>query len=224
MKIIQRLDIPSEVNSKEQLLAAIHNGARFVVFQYCVSVVALSMVRYSPAILILDTTRIEEKVSYYNRLSRFFGWWSIPYGISETLRSIRLNSSGGIDMTEDIMLNFNESMFATQELELVKTNQLFIKPNKDIISCFDRAMSDLVGVIDFKEVVIGLFINTEEYETPYLVIGINSAIELSQCDEVLSNALYKHFTSHTKFSFIDLNADSELSKRLLLQGHMKGSN
>ena len=222
MKSIQKLEIPPEISSKEELLNAIDNGARFVVFQYCISIIAFALVRYSPAILVMNEDELEEKAQSYNTLSKTFGWWSFPYGISETLRSLRINRAGGVDMTEDILLNFKESMLASKEVEMLKTNQLFMVPNSDSVSCFDRAISDLEKKFDYDEIAIGLFINTEEYENPYLVIGVNSPLEMAESREVLSDALYKHFTSHTKFTFIDLKMKNEHTKRLLLQGYRKG--
>lgn len=218
MKLIQRLEIPPEIKTEVELLCAIDNGARFVIFQYCISIIAFALVRYSPAILVLNEEELKEKALSYNRLSRIFGWWSIPYGISETLKSFSINHSGGVDVTEDILLNFNSSMFESKEVELLKTNQLFIKPNKDTISCFNRTMANLKEDSCFTEVVAGLFVNTEEYEDPYLVVGIDSSLDLNECEVVMSKALYKHFASHTNFTFIDLKVDNELSKRLRLQG------
>ena len=167
----------------------------------------------------MDEESLKERASQYNSLSRTFGWWSFPYGISETLKSLRINNAGGVDMTEDILLNYTDEMFASQEVELVKTNQLFIVPNSDTVSCFNRTMDDLNGVFDYNDVVIGLYINTEEYEDPYLVIGVSAPYSITESEEILSKALYKHFTSHTKFVFVDLNEGNEFTKRLLLQGH-----
>jgi len=218
VKIIQRLEIPPGINTKEELLHAIDNGARFVIFQYCISIIAFALVRYSPAILVFNEEELKDKALSYNRLSRVLGWWSIPYGISETLRSFRVNREGGVDVTEDILLNFDSLMFTSHEIELLKTNQLFIHPNKDATACFIRTMADFEGDSRFNEVVVGLFVNTEEHEKPYLVIGVNSSLALNKCEVIMSKALYKHFTSHTHFRFIDLNVDNELSKRLRLQG------
>lgn len=218
LKITQKLEIPEKINSKEKLLDAISRGARFVVFQYCISPLAISLIRYSPAILLFTEEDFDSKSSSYNQLSRSFGWWSFPYGPRETLRSIRVNENGGVDITEDILLNFQESMFETQEIELTKTNQLFINPDSDVLQAFSETVKMPSVQNDFRDIVIGLYINTEEYEKPYLVIGLETNLDFNKAVAVLKEELYKHFSKFSKFEFISLDAKSELTDKLKLQG------
>lgn len=218
LKITQKLEIPSHIDSKEKLLEAVSNGARFVMFQYCISPLAMSMIRYSPAILILSEDDLKAKCSQYNQVSKTFGWWSFPYGPRDTLRSFSVNNDGGIDLTEDVLLNFDESMFVNLELEMTKTSQLFIKPDSDVLSAFSKAASEMNVQHNFNQLVIGLFINTEEYEKPYLVVGYDSELDFSEAEAVLQKALYRHFSKFSKFTFISLEQDSEFTKRLKEQG------
>ncbi len=84
------------------LLWEIKNGARFVQFQYAVSVILISFLLPSK---IEKLERRESPVLRgvkYSLLSFVVGWWGIPVGPIFTVASIVRNSRGGIDLTETI--------------------------------------------------------------------------------------------------------------------------
>lgn len=218
MEIEQQVKLPSSIDSLDNLLKAISNGARFVVFQYCVSPIVLSWRRFSPAILVLDDSELEEYKIKYNQISRFFGWWSIPYGPRNTLRSFRVNAKGGIDMTEDILLNLTDKVFTNSSVTLLKTNQWFIHPNDDVISAFNKTCKRFENNPEYVEFAIGLFINTQENERPYLVIGLRCRTNYEARALDVNKELYKHFSSSSIFKFVNLGGNSEEAKRLATQG------
>ncbi len=213
----QTVKMPETINSKKKLLDAIENGARFLVFQYCISPLAFALTRFSPAILVLTDEDVEDYSNDYDRISKLFGWWSIPYGPRNTLRSIRVNAKGGINMTEDILLNLSERIFTESALTLTITNQWFIHPNRDVLSAFKSTVSSNVFV-NFTKLIIGLYVNTDEFEEPYLVIGIDSSFNFEKAKGVTEAELYKHFSRYSKFTFVDLSTESDVGSKLITQG------
>lgn len=102
-----QLIIPTEINYS-QLEIHIQNGAKFRIYSYTISLFfTITLKRLSPAILILDNegNAYQKK---YNNLTRCFGWWCIPWGPIHSIKSIRTNKSGGLDVTADILLNLDE--------------------------------------------------------------------------------------------------------------------
>ena len=74
-----------------ELEAEISAGSRFVMFQYCVSIVALSFRMFSPAILLSPGDSSTKYILKYNMITMLFGWWGIPWGPIYTIESLKLN-------------------------------------------------------------------------------------------------------------------------------------
>lgn len=80
---------------------------------------------------------------------------------------------------------------------------LFIKFEKDFI---------------IRRLVIGVFINTEEGENPFFTLGYKLEHNNESFINNLLEALHTQFRKYTRFEFIDLNEDSNVSELLLKQG------
>ncbi len=90
----------------EELTEKVNQGARFVIFQYCISLIfAVTLRRFSPAYLIQSNNGQAKFKKKYNRISFIFGWWGISWGPIKTIQSLRINNMGGLDVTEDLILN-----------------------------------------------------------------------------------------------------------------------
>ena len=79
------------------------HGAKFVMYQYCISVVILTFKRPS-AIYFVRTN--ENGIRYgwkYALISLFFGWWGIPWGPIYTIGTLFTNLSGGKDITQEVL-------------------------------------------------------------------------------------------------------------------------
>lgn len=197
--------------SLSELEQKISNGSRFITFQYCVSVFfAVTLQRFSPAVLIDRDDEVVKLRKKYNILSLIFGWWGIPWGPIYTVKSISVNKKGGLDVTDDIMLNMTEEGLANREIELLKSEQLFCKPNKSDLKAFNKAfIKPFERDYNIKHLAVGLFINTEEGERPFFTVGVKAENNFEQYIEPLKASLYKYFRKHIYFEFIDLNEDDE---------------
>ncbi len=206
--------------SLEQLQNEVEKGGTFVMYQYCISfLLVLSLRRFSPAYFIPANESKSKYKTKYNWLSSIFGWWGIPWGIIYTIGSYKINRNGGIDVTEDIMLNIDESSLANKKVEIEFTNQLFIKPSKDDMREFRKVVErNLDRDARIKRFVVGEFINTDEYEDTYFTIGLLLKCDFDSFIPELEKALYKRFRRFTKFEYVDLSEDNEEYRLLEEQG------
>jgi hypothetical protein len=97
--------LPKSVSSAAAavLEAEVLAGGRFVVLQYCVSVVALSFKRSSGVIFLRPGQDGAGHAIKYSLLSLVAGWWGIPWGPLWTIGTVVTNSRGGQDVTQAIL-------------------------------------------------------------------------------------------------------------------------
>jgi hypothetical protein len=87
----------------QELRDAVGQGARFVLFQYCVSVIVLSFKRSSPIFFVKPGESVAAKGLPYCLISLFAGWWGIPWGPVWTLTTLANNLGGGKDLTPAVL-------------------------------------------------------------------------------------------------------------------------
>jgi hypothetical protein len=87
----------------EEIRHELQQGARFVVFDYCVSVVVMSFQRCSDVYFVRADESTLLKSMPYTLLSLVVGWWGIPWGPIYTVSAIATNLRGGRDVTKDIL-------------------------------------------------------------------------------------------------------------------------
>ncbi len=85
------------------ILAEIDRGARFVVYQYCISLLVITFKRLSNVYFIRPGESRITKGLGFSLLTLVLGWWGIPWGPIYTVQSVWVNFSGGRDITQDIM-------------------------------------------------------------------------------------------------------------------------
>ena len=93
--------------SSDQISIEISNGAKFVVFQYCVSVVVMTFKRSSDIYFIKAGESTTKHSIGYTLLTSFIGWWGIPWGPIYTIGSLYTNLSGGKDVTTEVVNYMN---------------------------------------------------------------------------------------------------------------------
>jgi hypothetical protein len=76
------------------------NAPRYVVYQYCVSIVIMSFKRSSGIKAIQPGQSRVRAGLPYSLISLVFGWWGIPWGPFWTLQTMIRNFRGGIDVTD----------------------------------------------------------------------------------------------------------------------------
>lgn len=207
----------------DEIKQKILNGYRFKTYQYCLSPFALAQRRFSPAYLVTDAlpNQYTGVRIMYNILSLIFGWWSIPYGPIRTIESIILNNRGGLDVTEDILLNITDDSLKKKQVELQKEFVRFAKPGKWDMKDFDKSWKkDFELDFGVKEMVVGLCLNPEEDVAPYYIVGfrLDSHYNMETFLDKLMESFLKRFPKTTYYEYLDLNEGGELGEVLRKQG------
>ena len=81
----------------------IQRGAKFVLFQYCISVIVLTFRRPSDIYFLRQGENAVVKGLPFTFLSLVAGWWGIPWGPIYTVQSVYNNSRGGKDVTQAVV-------------------------------------------------------------------------------------------------------------------------
>ena len=206
----------------DELRNEIQNGGRFIVFPYCISLIfAVTLKRLSSAIFIKNGESILKYKNKYNLISCIFGWWCIPWGPMETIANIKTNNRGGIDITEDILLNITDEGLAAKEIDLEFTNSIFDKPSKSEIKAFKKAIfQKFEENYQLEKVVVGKFINEEYNNGSHYIIGLIIGGEFEKYSDSLKKALLTQFFKHVQMDLLDLSLDSVEAKLLLEQGEV----
>ncbi len=98
------LPIFSEVDglaglSNEEIDWELRNGARFVVYHYCVGKIIRTLYCESQVHFIRCNESAVWKGMKYTLLSLLVGWWGVPFGPIFTIMAIIVNLSGGKSVT-----------------------------------------------------------------------------------------------------------------------------
>jgi hypothetical protein len=85
----------------------LQNGAKFVIFQYCISIIILTFKRPSDIYFIRANESSVKHSIGFTILSLLFGWWGIPWGPIYTIGSLHTNFTGGKDVTAEVLHSLN---------------------------------------------------------------------------------------------------------------------
>jgi hypothetical protein len=96
------------------LTAEVARGAKFVFFQYCVSVVILTFKRSSDIYFIRVGENAVARGLGFTTVSLLFGWWGIPWGPIYTIQSLITNLGGGKDVTTEVVRSLTAGNTAPQ--------------------------------------------------------------------------------------------------------------
>lgn len=89
--------------SAEEVNSEIRRGGRFVMYQYTISLIVITLQRSSDIYFIsADEKRVSNGLAFI-LISLLFGWWGLPWGPVRTISSIRCNLLGGKDVTHEVM-------------------------------------------------------------------------------------------------------------------------
>lgn len=92
-----------DIKSGGQLQAEIHQGGKFVMYQYCISILILTFKRSSNIYFISHDQSPVVKGLPFTLLSLVLGWWGIPWGPIYTIQSVWVNFKGGKDVTQEVL-------------------------------------------------------------------------------------------------------------------------
>ena len=91
----------------EQVNFEVQHGARFVLFQYCISALVVTFRRPSDVYLIRAQENATIKGLPFTLLTLFLGWWGIPWGPIWSVQSLITNLRGGKNITPAIMAQYS---------------------------------------------------------------------------------------------------------------------
>ena len=86
-----------------ELQREIERGAKFVIYQYCISVVLLTLKRPSDIYFVRAGEGGMSKGLGFSMISLVLGWWGIPWGPIYTVGSLITNFGGGKDVTREVL-------------------------------------------------------------------------------------------------------------------------
>lgn len=94
--------------SDEEFHREIERGARFVYFEYCVSLCVITLKQPTSIYFIRAGESTFSKSIGWTLLTLAVGWWGIPFGIIYTIWVLVVNLGGGNDVTEDILSSMRD--------------------------------------------------------------------------------------------------------------------
>ena len=91
----------------EQVRFEVQRGAKFVLFQYCISALVVTFRRPSDVYLIRTEEKAALKGLPFSLLTLVLGWWGIPWGPIWSVKSLITNFRGGKDVTASVMAQYS---------------------------------------------------------------------------------------------------------------------
>jgi hypothetical protein len=88
--------------SSERLEEELAAGGRFVFYEFCISLLIVSLRRPSAVIYLRPGNKGLVQGLPYTLLSLLLGWWGLPWGLIYTPLAIVTNFAGGCDITAQV--------------------------------------------------------------------------------------------------------------------------
>jgi hypothetical protein len=99
-----------DIKSGGQLQAEIQQGGKFVMYQYCISLLVITFKRFSNIYFISHEQNAVVKGLPFTLLSLVLGWWGIPWGPIYTIQGVWINFSGGKDVTQEVLASMTSAV------------------------------------------------------------------------------------------------------------------
>lgn len=87
----------------QQIAFELQRGGKFVIYQYCVSILILTFKRPSNIYFVRAGESALSKGLGFSLISLLLGWWGIPWGPIYTIGSLITNCRGGKDVTQAVI-------------------------------------------------------------------------------------------------------------------------
>ncbi len=199
-----RIQISDDIKT-DDINGLIKAGAKFIAYQYIISVPLFPPTkRFSKLYFITQNEKTSKYSLKYNLLCIFLGLWGLPFGPPSMIRTIISNLRGGLDLTDDVLVNMKQDTLSKKEIELVKPSKFFIKPSKSNLTELQKVFKSVKNYIIINEpILVGYFINTDNNEKAYYVIGLSIKLDDDNL-QIIRKQLYKRFLKHTKFEIVSL--------------------
>ena len=83
------------------------NGAKFVIFEYCFSIIILTFKRGSDIYFIKAGESTVNHSIGFTLITLIFGWWGIPWGPIYSIGALYSNLTGGKNVTVEVLNSIN---------------------------------------------------------------------------------------------------------------------
>ena len=94
--------------SVDELNQELERGGKFVVFEYCISIVIMTFKRPTNIYFIKAGEGTGGKSIGFTVTSLMAGWWGIPWGPIYTIGSLVTNIKGGKDITNEVVASLSK--------------------------------------------------------------------------------------------------------------------
>lgn len=88
--------------TRAELEAAVAAGGRFVFYEYCISVLVVSLRRPSDVYFLRPGDLGLIRGLPFTLISLLLGWWGVPWGLVYTPLTLLTNLSGGREVTAEV--------------------------------------------------------------------------------------------------------------------------
>lgn len=89
--------------SPQQLSQEVMRGGKFVIFEYCISLLIITFKRPSGIYYVRPGEGTFGKSALFTVITLLLGWWGIPWGPIYSIASLVTNLGGGKDVTMEVM-------------------------------------------------------------------------------------------------------------------------
>lgn len=93
----------------------IDRGGKFVMYQYCISILILTFRQPTEIYFIRGHENAVGKGISYSLISFVAGWWGIPWGPIYTVGSLINNFKGGKDVTAAVMQSLQQASLQVEQ-------------------------------------------------------------------------------------------------------------
>lgn len=160
---------------KQRLAFEIEKGGKFVIFQYCFSVIFMTFKRASDIYYIPPQKKAVVDSLGFSLFSFLFGWWGVPWGPIYTIGSLIINFSGGKDVTQEVVS------------ELKRSGEWFTSTKENNINNQNIDQSEEKGKVDNEKKTTKPPASHIRNTTPFLWVFILSIIFI-----VIGTIIYKY--------------------------------
>jgi hypothetical protein len=94
----------------EEMDAELAAGGRFVFYEYCISLIVITLRQKTDVYLIRGDELGLMRGLRFSLISLLLGWWGIPWGFIYTPLTLITNFSGGRDVTPEIRASLQRSL------------------------------------------------------------------------------------------------------------------
>jgi len=93
--------------SDDEINLELQTGAKFVIFEYCISIIIVTFRRGSDIYFIKSGKPAFKHAFPFILITMFFGWWGIPWGPIYSIGALITNFRGGKDITSEVIAQLN---------------------------------------------------------------------------------------------------------------------